>query len=608
MDSNHLNKLEYPKILAQLARHTSFSAGRQRALTLQPSPVVAEVKLRLQETREARHLLDSDAVISLGGVRDIRPLAQNAQRGAILQPADLLNIQDTLRAGSRIQRALARKRAEVPLLADIASRIEPCDELAGEIERCISDQGDVVDDASAGLARIRRQMRTAHERLMEKLSRIVANPNNTSFLQEALVTQRAGRYVIPIKADFKGRIPGIVHDSSASGATLFIEPFSAVELGNRWRQSRIEEEKEIERILAGLSSLVAAQEDSLAWTVEALAELDMAMAKARYATALDASEPAMSPFDAEGLEGHPGTTLVLRQARHPLLDPETVVPIDIHLSDEYFILVITGPNTGGKTVSLKTVGLMAAMAQSGLHLPVAERSALSVFDAIYADIGDEQSIEQSLSTFSSHLTNIVRILKSATCRSLLLFDELGAGTDPVEGSALARAILSHLLTRRFTSLVATHYSELKTFAHTTLGVENASVEFSLETLSPTYKLSVGLPGRSNAFTIAQRLGLSSGIVDEARALVSPDDLATESLLAEIQQAHQEAARASSTVWPVAWLPSRARGPPSWGKPAPRPAENWPRCVGRSKACRPRSRAGGRRARWERNGWQRRVRG
>jgi DNA mismatch repair protein MutS2 len=543
MDSNHLNTLEYPKILAQLARHTSFSAGRQRALTLQPSPVVAEVKLRLQETREARHLLDSDAVISLGGVRDIRPLAQNAQRGAILQPADLLNIQDTLRAGSRIQRALARKRAEVPLLADIASRIEPCDELAGEIERCISDQGDVVDDASAGLARIRRQMRTAHERLMEKLSRIVANPNNTSFLQEALVTQRAGRYVIPIKADFKGRIPGIVHDSSASGATLFIEPFSAVELGNRWRQSRIEEEKEIERILAGLSSLVAAQEDSLAWTVEALAELDMAMAKARYATALDASEPAMSPFDAEGLEGHPGTTLVLRQARHPLLDPETVVPIDIHLSDEYFILVITGPNTGGKTVSLKTVGLMAAMAQSGLHLPVAERSALSVFDAIYADIGDEQSIEQSLSTFSSHLTNIVRILKSATCRSLLLFDELGAGTDPVEGSALARAILSHLLARRFTSLVATHYSELKTFAHTTLGVENASVEFSLETLSPTYKLSVGLPGRSNAFTIAQRLGLSSGIVDEARALVSPDDLATESLLAEIQQAHQEAARA-----------------------------------------------------------------
>jgi DNA mismatch repair protein MutS2 len=543
MDSIHLNTLEYPKILAQLARHTSFSAGRQRALTLQPSPVVAEVRLRLQETREARHLLDSDAVISLGGVRDIRPLAQNARRGAILQPADLLNIQDTLRAGSRIQRALARKQAEVPLLADIASRIEPCDELAGEIERCISDQGDVVDDASAGLARIRRQMRTAYERLMEKLSRIVADPNNASFLQEALVTQRAGRYVIPIKADFKGRIPGIVHDSSASGATLFIEPLSAVELGNRWRQSRIEEEKEVERILAELSSLVAAQEDSLAWTVEALAELDVAMAKARYATALDASEPAISPFDAEGLERHPGTTLVLRQARHPLLDPETVVPIDIHLSDEYFILVITGPNTGGKTVSLKTVGLMAAMAQSGLHLPVAEHSALSVFDAIYADIGDEQSIEQSLSTFSSHLTNIVRILKSATCRSLLLFDELGAGTDPVEGSALARAILSHLLARRFTALVATHYSELKTFAHTTLGVENASVEFSLETLSPTYKLSVGLPGRSNAFAIAQRLGLSSGIVDEARALVSPEELAAESLLAEIQQAHQEATRA-----------------------------------------------------------------
>ncbi len=543
MDSNHLRTLEFPKILAQLARHTSFSAGRQRAIALQPSPVLAEVQVRLQETREARHLLDTGAAISLGGVRDIRPLAQNAQRGAILQPSDLLNIQDTLRAGSRIQRALTRKKTEVPLLADIASRIEPCEELTHEIERCISAQGDVVDDATASLARIRREMRTAHERLMEKLNRILASPSNASFLQEALVTQRAGRYVIPVKADFKGRIPGIVHDTSASGATLFIEPLSAVELGNRWRQSRIEEEKEVERILAALSSLVADEAESLAWTVEALAELDVAMAKARYATVLDASEPRIAPFDAEGPPGHPGTTMVLRQARHPLLDPESVVPIDIHLSDDYFILVITGPNTGGKTVSLKTVGLMAAMAQSGLHLPIAEQSALSVFDAIYADIGDEQSIEQSLSTFSSHMTNIIRILKSATSRSLLLFDELGAGTDPVEGSALARAILSHLLAHRLTSFVATHYSELKTFAHTTLGVENASVEFSLETLAPTYKLNVGLPGRSNAFAIAQRLGLQSDIVDEARSLVSREELATESLLAEIQQAHQEAARA-----------------------------------------------------------------
>jgi DNA mismatch repair protein MutS2 len=543
MDENHLNTLEFSKILAQLARHTSFSAGGKLALTLRPSPVFVEVQQRLHETREARHILALDGGMSLGGVRDIRPLAQNAQRGAILQPADLLNVQDTLRAGRRVQRSLTRKRAEVPLLADIASRVEPCEALVDEIGRCISDQGDVVDQASAGLARIRREMRTAHERLREKLSRIVTNPHNASYLQEALITQRAGRYVIPIKTDFKGRIPGIVHDSSASGATLFIEPLSAVELGNRWRQARIEEEKEVERILAELSSLVAAHADELAWTVEALAELDVAMAKARYASALDATEPILAPFEADGMAGHPGSTLVLRQARHPLLDPETVVPIDVHVSDEYFVLVITGPNTGGKTVSLKTVGLMAAMAQSGLHLPVAERSALSVFNAIYADIGDEQSIEQSLSTFSSHLTNIVRILDSASSRSLLLFDELGAGTDPVEGSALARAVLSHLLARRFTTLVATHYSELKTFAHTTLGVENASVEFNLETLSPTYKLSVGLPGRSNAFVIAQRLGLSSKIVEEARALVSPEELATESLLAEIQQAHQEAARA-----------------------------------------------------------------
>jgi DNA mismatch repair protein MutS2 len=355
-----------------------------------------------------------------------------------------------------------------------------------------------------------------------------------------LITQRAGRYVIPIKADFKGRIPGIVHDSSASGATLFIEPLSVVETGNRWRQLQIEEEKEVERILAELSAHVADLAEELGWTVNALAELDLILAKARYANALDATEPVLVPVKGRQTATHPGTTLDLRQARHPLLDPESVVPIDIHLGPDFFILVITGPNTGGKTVSLKTVGLMVAMAQSGLHLPVAANSALSIFDGIYADIGDEQSIEQSLSTFSSHLTNIVNILDQATPRSVVLLDELGAGTDPVEGSALARALLSHLLAQRCTTLVATHYSELKAFAHTTPGVENASMEFSLETLSPTYRLRVGLPGRSNAFAIASRLGLSQEIIRQAQALVSPEELETESLLTEIQQAHREA--------------------------------------------------------------------
>jgi DNA mismatch repair protein MutS2 len=559
MDRKHLETLEFPQILLRLARHVSFSAGRKLVLALQPSPIFVEVRQRLQETREARHLLDAHGGLSLGGAHDVRPLARNAARGAVLQPLDLLDISSTLRVGKRVQRLLGRLLGQVPLLADIAARIEPCQALADEIGRCISEQGEVNDHASAKLARLRREMQIAHERLQDKLNRILANPRNAPYLQESLITQRGGRYVIPIKADFKGRIPGIVHDSSASGATLFVEPLSAVEMTNRWRELQIEERKEVERILAELSALVADLADELAWTVEALAELDLVLAKARYANELGATEPRLVPFTPSGRGAarrqsddsqhmgsefrHPGSVLDLRQARHPLLDPETVVPIDVHLGDDFFILVITGPNTGGKTVSLKTIGLMAAMAQSGLHLPVEDGSAISVFDGLYADIGDEQSIEQSLSTFSSHLTNIVQLLDRAGERSLVLLDELGAGTDPVEGSALARAILSHLLERQITTLVATHYSELKAYAHTTPGVENASVEFDLESLSPTYRMQIGLPGRSNAFAIAERLGLSSEIVGPARALVSPEELRTESLLAEIQQAHREATAA-----------------------------------------------------------------
>lgn len=539
MEKKHLNTLEFPHILARLAQHVSFSAGRDLALALQPSPIFAEVQQRLQETREARYLLEAHGGVSLGGVHDVRPLAQNAQRGAILQPPDLLDIQSTLRVGRRVRRILTQLQERVATLADIAARIEPCESLADEIGRCISEQSEVVDHASVKLARTRREMRIAHERLLEKLNRLIANPNNVSYLQEALITQRAGRYVIPIKADFRGRIPGIVHDTSASGATLFIEPLSAVDMGNKWRQLQIEERKEVERILAELSALVADLAEELAWTVEALAELDLALAKARYANALDATEPTLVPLKRGQTNQHPGSALDLRQARHPLLALETVVPIDVYLGTDYFALVITGPNTGGKTVTLKTVGLMAVMAQSGLHLPVAEGSVLPVFEAIYADIGDEQSIEQSLSTFSSHLTNIVNTLNQADERSLVLLDELGAGTDPVEGSALARAILTHLLARRIITLVATHYSELKAFAHTTPGVENASMEFDLETLAPTYRLQIGLPGRSNAFAIAERLGLHSEIVQMAQALVSPEELETESLLSEIQQAHRE---------------------------------------------------------------------
>jgi len=540
MNPKYLQTLELPKILERLAKHTSFSAGREMALSLQPSPDFDEVARRQGETSEAKALLNARADLSLGGARDVRPLADRAEHGVILVPGELLDVRDTLISGRTLRRVITRLRNQFPLLASTTGRIEECSNVIAEIARCINDRAEVVDGASQNLARIRREMREAHQRLLAKLERIVSSPSNAPFLQEAFVTQRSGRYVIPLKAGFKGRIPGIVHDQSASGATLFIEPLSTVEVNNRWRELQLEEEREVQRILAGLSNLVAEEGEFIKRTVEALAELDLAFAKAKYAEEIAGVEPKLVAFRkvAEGL--HPGSSIQLIKARHPLLDPAKVVPIDVHLRDDYFILVITGPNTGGKTVSLKTVGLLSLMAQCGLAIPAAQGSALSVFSNIYADIGDEQSIEQSLSTFSAHITNVINILGQAEERSLVLLDDLGAGTDPGEGSAIARALLSHLLRRRITTFIATHYPELKVYAHTTPGVENACVEFDLETLSPTYELSIGLPGRSNAFAIARRLGLWPEIVSEAESLVSPESLEAESLLAEIKQAHQEA--------------------------------------------------------------------
>ena len=556
MNSKYLQILELPKILERLAEHTSFSTGRELALRLQPSYDFAEVARRQRETSEARSLLDDRADVSVGGARDVRPLVDRAEHGAILLPAELLEIRDTLISGRSLRRTITRLGDQFPLLASAAERIEECPNVVAEIARCINDRGEVVDGASQNLARIRREMRESHQRLMARLERIVSSPSSAPFLQEVFITQRGGRYVIPLKADFKGRIPGIVHDQSASGATLFIEPLATVELNNSLRELQLEEEREVQRILAELSNLVGEEGEFIQRTVEALAELDLAFAKARYAEEIEAVEPKLvafrpvlsrSPERSEGVaEGkvasglHPGSTIQLIKARHPLLDPAKIVPIDVHLGDAYFIVVITGPNTGGKTVSLKTVGLLALMAQCGLAIPAAEGSTLSVFSGIYADIGDEQSIEQSLSTFSAHVTNVIHILDQAEERSLVLLDDLGAGTDPDEGSALARALLSHLLQRKITCFISTHYPELKFYAYSTPGVENACVEFDLETLSPTYELSIGLPGRSNAFAIARRLGLPPQIVSEAESMVSPETLETESLLAEIKQAHGEA--------------------------------------------------------------------
>ena len=541
MNPKHLATLELPKILERLARCADFSASKELALALLPTPYLPEARQRQAETSEARRLLALKPELSIGGARDVRPLLQQATLSATLLPNDLLEIRQTLLAGRNLKRTLVRLADQFPLLVDIAERIYECDALSQEIGRCIGPRGEVLDSASPELALIRRDLQAAHQRLLDKLNHIVHSPDNSQFIQEAIVTQRQGRYVIPVRAEFKGRIRGIVHDQSTSGATLFIEPLVSVQLNNRWRQLQLDEEREVQRILAGLSRLVAAEADQIRWTVEAIAQLDLAFAKARYAEQLDAvpvvwwepEQDAATPARA---------AFKLLAARHPLLDARTVVPIDVVLGPETHILVITGPNTGGKTVALKTIGLLVAMAQAGLHIPAAPGSALPFFRAIYADIGDEQSIEQSLSTFSSHLTNIVSILAECDDQALVILDELGAGTDPIEGSALARAILEELRTRGVMTCVATHYPELKSYAHRTPGVINASVEFDADTLAPTYRLKIGLPGRSNAFAVAQRLGLAPHIVEAAQSLIPIDVRQSEAMLRDIQAQLQAASQ------------------------------------------------------------------
>ncbi len=542
MDFRTLRTLEYEKILARLAAHCDFPASAELARALGPTPSLRKARARLAETSEARRLLASHPM-TIGGARDIRPHVDLAARGGVLEPETLLEIKDTLAACRDLKKAILRMEDEYPLLSRLAARLPDTYGIVTAISHAISERGDVLDAASPDLASIRAELRTAHERLISRLQKIITNPKIVPMLQEAIITQRDGRYVIPLRAEFKGQIKAIVHDQSASGATLFIEPLTVVELNNRYRELGLAERDEVRRVLADLSSHVAAHAEALIAGIQALAELDLAFAKARYAEELDAVEPVLL----ESAKTARLPTLKLLSARHPLLDPETVVPIDVVLEGGVRALVITGPNTGGKTVTLKTVGLLALMAQAGLHIPAQSGSELPCFRAVYADIGDEQSIEQSLSTFSAHIKNIIRILKKADAQSLVLLDELGAGTDPQEGSALARAILSYLLERRALTLVATHYPELKLFAHATPGVVNASVEFDLHTLRPTYHLTIGLPGRSNALAIAKRLGLPEAVLAAARREIHPDDLRADDLLDEIQRqkrlAHRERRKA-----------------------------------------------------------------
>lgn len=545
MIEKHLTTLELPKILARLSNYCSFSASEALALELQPSISAAEVQRRQAETQQARDALEKHDQLSIGGAHDVREAAYLAAHAGVLEPRQFLDIRDTLNAGRNIQRTLSRYAAFYPQLTALTNLIEPNGALVAEINRCIDDGGEVRDSASPELAAIRREVRIVHDRLLQKLQRMVSNADNAPYLQEALVTQRGGRYVIPIKSDFKGRIPGLIHDQSSSGMTLFIEPLATLEDNNRWRELQLAEERELRRVLTALSAAVGTEAPAITRTVEAIARFDLALAKAKYAEAIRATMPAITArATASGARAaaHAEPRVVqleLEQARHPLLDPATVVPIDVHFAEGVRILVITGPNTGGKTVALKTLGLFALMAQCGLHLPCASAT-MPVFETVYADIGDEQSIEQSLSTYSSHLTNLRSFLDRVDFDSLVLLDELGAGTDPSEGAAIARAMLEFLLLTNAVCVVATHYPELKAWASLTAGATNANVAFDYETLRPLYRLSIGLPGRSNAFAIAQRLGIPESILAKARSYLDGDAARAEDMLAAIARLQDEA--------------------------------------------------------------------
>jgi DNA mismatch repair protein MutS2 len=544
MNEKSAHVLELPKILEQLTRHTTFSAGSELALQLAPTSDLILAREWQAETTEARDLLQTRSDITLGGARDVRVAAMQATRGIMLEAQMLLDIRGTLRRATILRRSLTRLEHQYRRLAVIAEMLEECSALQGEISQTLDDNGNVLDTASPRLALIRRDSRIAFDRLQTRLLSLVNNTNNARFLQEQLVTQRNGRYVIPIRAEFKGRIPGIVHDQSSSGATIFIEPLATVELNNTWRELQLEEENEVRRILLALSERVGQEAEYIIRSVETLAYLDLVFAKARYADQLRANPPELLEFrkveqDKADGSNHPGSIIRFEQARHPLLPVFKVVPIDMMLDPETYMLVITGPNTGGKTVALKTAGLLTLMAQCGLQLPTAPGAQLTVFEDVFADIGDEQSIEQSLSTFSSHMTNITRILAEVNDHTLVILDELGAGTDPAEGAALARALLIYLQARHVTTLVTTHHPELKVFSHENKGVRNASVEFDLQTLAPTHRLIIGLPGRSNALAIASRLGLPAEILETARHMVSTEDLLADDLLDELHKTRDE---------------------------------------------------------------------
>ena len=524
MNNKALKTLEYNKITDRLASHASSEPGIKLCRELQPMMDMDEINSALKQTSDAVSRIFRHGSISFAGLKDIRPLTKALEVGSALGMSELLDICSLLKVAAGARRYGVSEDEATDSLSGLFNVIYDIADVRREIERCILSEDEIADDASAELKNIRRQMRICTERIRTELNSML-NGSDRTYLQEAVITTRGGRYCIPVKAEYKSQVPGMVHDQSKAGSTFFIEPMSVVRLNNEIREYEVKESEEIAKILASLSAMAGNYTAELDADYDILSQLDFIFAKAKLSFEYKGSEPIMNT------RGY----INIRKGRHPLIDSHKVVPIDVSIGDEYSELIITGPNTGGKTVTLKTIGLFSLLGQSGLHIPAADNSELTVFNDIFADIGDEQSIEQSLSTFSSHMKNIIEILAKADSNSLVLFDELCAGTDPTEGAALAISILTSLHKLRVTTVATTHYSELKIFALSTEGVQNACCEFDVATLAPTYRLLIGIPGKSNAFAISGKLGLPQYIIDDAKKSLASEDVAFEDVISDLEK-------------------------------------------------------------------------
>ena len=527
MNQKALKVLEYDKIIQLLAEQATSDAGKKRCLELVPMTDKQLITDAQAQTADALSRIYRKGNISFGGLKDPGFQMKRLEIGGCLNAAELLSICTLLEITRRAKAYSRENRDDLPAdsLDVLFAGLEPLTPLLEEIRRCILAEDEISDDASPALHSVRRTIRNINDKIHGAMNNLLNSSTTRSYLQDAVITMRNGRYCLPVKAEYKGQVPGMIHDQSSTGSTLFIEPMSVVKLNNDLKEAFLKEQEAIEAVLAELSNLTAQYAAYLLDNYRILADLDFIFAKANLAKIQNGMAPI---FNTEG-------RIRIRQGRHPLLDPKKVVPIDVHLGDTFHLLIITGPNTGGKTVSLKTVGLFTLMGQAGLHIPAKDRSELAIFDDVYADIGDEQSIEQSLSTFSSHMTNIVSILKHATPQSLVLFDELCAGTDPDEGAALAISILDRLRQDGIRTMATTHYSEIKLYALSTTGVENACCEFSVQTLSPTYRLLIGIPGKSNAFAISSKIGLPADLIEDAKTRITKENENFEDVIADLEQ-------------------------------------------------------------------------